>query len=140
MRTWYWKEFISKSPTIFKSFEALNKIQIMLEKTVKSIICVLFVLKKNHDSWKYYLVMIRRRICYFNDLPYFAINRICHSPFCVPAKLIKLVGLTRPPFLSPIDSVDLIDLIIFAGTQNGEYKIAVKISKPKTNLIKTQLF
>jgi hypothetical protein len=58
----------------------------------------------------------------------------------VPAKLIKLVGLTRPPFLSPIDSVDLIDLIIFAGTQNGEYKIAVKISKPKTNLIKTQLF
>jgi hypothetical protein len=38
-----------------------------------------------------------------------------YSPFCVPAKLTKLVGLTRPPFLSPTN------LITFAGTQNGEY-------------------
>jgi hypothetical protein len=33
----------------------------------------------------------------------------------VPAKVIKLVGLTRPPFLST-------NLITFAGTQNGEYQ------------------
>jgi hypothetical protein len=39
-----------------------------------------------------------------------------YSPFCVPAKVIKLVGLTRPPFLSPTN------LITFAGTQNGEQK------------------
>jgi hypothetical protein len=35
-----------------------------------------------------------------------------YSPFCVQAKIIKLVGLTRPPFLSPIN------LVTFAGTQN----------------------
>jgi hypothetical protein len=39
---------------------------------------------------------------------------IDYSPFCVPAKVIKLVGLTRPPFLSPTN------LITFAVTQNGE--------------------
>jgi hypothetical protein len=38
-----------------------------------------------------------------------------YSPFCVPAKVVKLAGLTRPPFLSPIN------IITFAGTQNGEY-------------------
>jgi hypothetical protein len=32
----------------------------------------------------------------------------------VPAKVIKLVGPMRAPFLSPIN------LITFAGTQNGE--------------------
>jgi hypothetical protein len=37
-----------------------------------------------------------------------------YSPFCVPAKIIKSIGLTRPPFLSPTN------LITFAGTQNGE--------------------
>jgi hypothetical protein len=42
----------------------------------------------------------------------------------VPAKIIKLVGLTRPPFLTPTN------LITFAGTQNGEYKFFLCI---KTN-------
>ncbi len=37
-----------------------------------------------------------------------------YSPFCVPAKLIKLVGLKSPPFLSPTN------LVTFAGAQNGE--------------------
>ncbi len=37
-----------------------------------------------------------------------------YSPFCVPAKVTKLIGLKRPPFLSPTN------LIIFACTQNGE--------------------
>ncbi len=37
-----------------------------------------------------------------------------YSPFCVPAKVIKLVRLTRTPFLSPTN------LISFAGTQNGK--------------------
>jgi hypothetical protein len=40
-----------------------------------------------------------------------------YSPFCVQAKIIKLVGLTRPPFLSPTN------LVTFAGTQNGEYEL-----------------
>jgi hypothetical protein len=38
-----------------------------------------------------------------------------YSPFCVPAKVAKLIGLKRLPFLSPTN------LIIFACTQNGEY-------------------
>jgi hypothetical protein len=33
----------------------------------------------------------------------------------VPAKVTKLIGLKRPPFLSPTN------LIIFACTQNGEF-------------------
>ncbi len=41
-------------------------------------------------------------------------KRILYSPFCVPAKVIKFVGLRRPPFLSPTN------LITFAVTQNGE--------------------
>jgi hypothetical protein len=40
-----------------------------------------------------------------------------NSPFCVPAKVTKLIGLKRPPFLCPTN------LIIFACTQNGELKI-----------------
>jgi hypothetical protein len=44
----------------------------------------------------------------------FIITISYYSPFCVPAKVSKLVGLTRPPFLSPTN------LITFAGTQNGE--------------------
>jgi hypothetical protein len=40
--------------------------------------------------------------------------KIIYSPFCVPAKVTKLIGLKRPPFLSPTN------LIIFACTQNGE--------------------
>ncbi len=35
-----------------------------------------------------------------------------NSPFCVPVKVTKLIGLKRPPFLSPTN------LIIFACTQN----------------------
>jgi hypothetical protein len=38
-----------------------------------------------------------------------------YSPFCVPAKIIKLIGLKNGGRLSPIN------LVIFAGTQNGEY-------------------
>ncbi len=34
----------------------------------------------------------------------------------MPAKVTKLIGLKRPPFLSPTN------LIIFACTQNGELK------------------
>ncbi len=43
--------------------------------------------------------------------------KIISSLFCVPANVIKLIGLTRPPFLSPTN------LITFAGTQNGEYRV-----------------
>ncbi len=39
-----------------------------------------------------------------------------YSPFCVQAKIIKLVGLKNGGRLSPIN------LVTFAGTQNGEYK------------------
>jgi hypothetical protein len=38
----------------------------------------------------------------------------CYSPFCVQAKIIKLVGLKNGGRLSPIN------LVTFAGTQNGE--------------------
>jgi hypothetical protein len=38
----------------------------------------------------------------------------------VPAKVTKLIELKRPPFLSPTN------LIIFAGTQNGEYDVLIK--------------
>jgi hypothetical protein len=37
-----------------------------------------------------------------------------YSPFCVQAKIIKLVGLKNGERLSPIN------LVTFAGTQNGE--------------------
>jgi hypothetical protein len=37
-----------------------------------------------------------------------------YSPFCVPAKVIKLVGLKNGGRVSPTN------LITFAGTQNGE--------------------
>jgi hypothetical protein len=37
-----------------------------------------------------------------------------YSPFCVTAKVIKLIGLNPPLFLSPTN------LITFASTQNGE--------------------
>jgi hypothetical protein len=40
--------------------------------------------------------------------------RILYSPFCVQAKIIKLVGLKNGGRLSPIN------LVTFAGTQNGE--------------------
>jgi hypothetical protein len=48
-----------------------------------------------------------------------------YSQFCVPAKVIKLVGLTRPPFLSPTN------LITFAGTKNGEYYISYFKTLPR---------
>jgi hypothetical protein len=38
----------------------------------------------------------------------------CYSPFCVLAKVIKLVGLKNGGRVSPTN------LITFAGTQNGE--------------------
>ncbi len=37
----------------------------------------------------------------------------------MPAKVTKLIGLKRPPFLSPTN------LIIFACTQNGELKFMI---------------
>jgi hypothetical protein len=37
-----------------------------------------------------------------------------NSPFCVQAKIIKLLGLKNGGRLSPIN------LVTFAGTQNGE--------------------
>jgi hypothetical protein len=37
-----------------------------------------------------------------------------YSPFCVTAKVTKLIGLSPPLFLSPTN------LVTFAGTQNGE--------------------
>jgi hypothetical protein len=40
--------------------------------------------------------------------------RNIYSPFCVQAKIIKLVGLKNGGRLSPIN------LVTFAGTQNGE--------------------
>ncbi len=39
-----------------------------------------------------------------------------YLPFCVLAKVIKLLRLTSPPFLSPTN------LITFAGTQNGDIR------------------
>ncbi len=36
-------------------------------------------------------------------------------PFCIPAKVTKLVGLKNGGLVSPTN------LITFAGTQNGEY-------------------
>jgi hypothetical protein len=38
-------------------------------------------------------------------------------PFCVPAKITKLIGLRILLFLCPIN------LVTFTGTQSGEYKI-----------------
>jgi hypothetical protein len=40
----------------------------------------------------------------------------------VPAKVTKLIGLKRPPFLSPTN------LIIFACTQNGELKFDISMN------------
>jgi hypothetical protein len=42
---------------------------------------------------------------------------LLYSPFCVTAKVIKLVGLKNGGRVSPTN------LISFAGTQNGEYKL-----------------
>jgi hypothetical protein len=50
------------------------------------------------------------------NLPdFFSIYNTHYSPFCVQAKIIKLVGLKNGGCLSPIN------LVTFAGTQNGEY-------------------
>jgi hypothetical protein len=43
---------------------------------------------------------------------------LIYSPFCVQAKIIKLVGLKNGGRLSPIN------LVTFAGTQNGEYNFS----------------
>ncbi len=40
-----------------------------------------------------------------------------YSPFYVPAKVSKLVGLKNGGRVRPID------LVTFAGTQNGEYNL-----------------
>jgi hypothetical protein len=42
------------------------------------------------------------------------IYQLLYSPFCVQAKIIKLVGLKNGGRLSPIN------LVTFAGTQNSE--------------------
>jgi hypothetical protein len=55
----------------------------------------------------------------------FWVFQIPYSPFCVPAKVTTLVGLKRPPFLSPTN------LIIFACTQNGEYFRHIKVCKSR---------
>jgi hypothetical protein len=39
-----------------------------------------------------------------------------YSPFCVTAKVTKLVGHSPPLFLSPMN------LVTFAGTQNGQFQ------------------
>jgi hypothetical protein len=44
-----------------------------------------------------------------------------YTPFCVQAKIIKLVGLKNGGRLSPIN------LVTFAGTQNGEYTFILTI-------------
>jgi hypothetical protein len=44
---------------------------------------------------------------------------IFYSPFCVQAKIIKLVGLKNGGRLSPIN------LVTFAGTQNGELPFCI---------------
>ncbi len=41
-------------------------------------------------------------------------NTSYYSPFCVQANIIKLVGLKNGGRLSPVN------LVTFAGTQNGE--------------------
>jgi hypothetical protein len=46
-----------------------------------------------------------------------------NSPFCVQAKIIKLVGLKNGGRLSPIN------LVTFAGTQNGEYENFMNAAK-----------
>jgi hypothetical protein len=48
---------------------------------------------------------------------------ILYSPFCVTAKVIKLVGLKNGGRLSPTN------LITFAGTQNGEYTDLLKYGR-----------
>jgi hypothetical protein len=55
----------------------------------------------------------------FYDLPigymaFISYSVLINSPFCVQAKIIKLVGLKNGGRLSPIN------LVTFAGTQNGE--------------------
>jgi hypothetical protein len=50
----------------------------------------------------------------FSHIIFYKFTSIFYSPFCVPAKVTKLIGLKRPPFLSPTN------LVTFAGTQNGE--------------------
>jgi hypothetical protein len=42
-------------------------------------------------------------------------NNVLNSPFCVPAKEIKVVGIKNGGRISPTN------LITFAVTQNGEY-------------------
>jgi hypothetical protein len=53
-----------------------------------------------------------------------------NSPFCVQAKIIKLVGLKNGGRLSPIN------LVIFAGTQNGEYIYKFRNSSLEMSYIK----
>jgi hypothetical protein len=49
-----------------------------------------------------------------SKLNFLKLLRSSYSPFCVQAKVIKLVGLKNGGRLSPIN------LVTFAGTQNGE--------------------
>jgi hypothetical protein len=47
-----------------------------------------------------------------------------YSPFCVTAKVTKLIGLSPPLFLSPTN------LVTFAGTQNGELILPKNLEMP----------
>jgi hypothetical protein len=53
-------------------------------------------------------------LCYAPEFLAHKFNYKSYSPFCVQAKIIKLVGLKNSGLISPIN------LVTFAGTQNGE--------------------
>jgi hypothetical protein len=58
------------------------------------------------------------------------IYSIVYSPFCVPAKVIKLIGLKNGGRVSPDN------LITFVGTQNGEFTI---VSLPIENFLRNKV-
>ncbi len=58
-------------------------------------------------------IFLYESVLIFNFLFYCVVHKL-YSPFCVQAKIIKLVGLKNGGRLSPIN------LVTFAGTQNGE--------------------
>jgi hypothetical protein len=61
-----------------------------------------------------FLLIFRSNAGEFLDQILDEIFSFSYSPFCVPAKVIKLVGLKNGGRVSPTN------LITFAGTQNGE--------------------
>jgi hypothetical protein len=76
--------------------------KLMVVRTLKYISCILQA--DISDFFKFIVI--------FGDL--IVIVSISNSPFCVQAKIIKLVGLKNGGRLSEIN------LVTFAGTQNGE--------------------